>query len=192
MALPPLTIFDIETTGLDARKGHRLVEIGGVRFENSEILRDRTFSSFVNPEREIPFEARQVNKISDDMVKDAPRIEEVLPKFLEFAAGTALVAHNAAFDFSFLEAEKEYCWGYVELPECFCTMKMSQYLHPQDFRHSLDVLTRKFNLQSPTMRHRALDDAILAAEVLQKMLATGRIRSLEDLRKCATVKQLVK
>jgi DNA polymerase-3 subunit alpha (Gram-positive type) len=146
----------------------------------------------VNPERDIPFEARQVNKIGDDDVKNAPTIDSVLPKFLEFAAGTVLIAHNADFDFGFLDHEKEYCWGYIELPECFCTMKLSQNLYPQEFRHNLDILCRKFNLTMPVDRHRALDDAILAAQVLQKMLETGKVQSVEDLRKRAGVKQLVK
>ncbi len=190
MQLPPLTVFDIETTGLDARKGHRLIEIAGVRVEDGKIVREKTFSSFVNPEREIPFEARQINKISDEMVKDAPRIEDVLPRFLEFAQGTILVAHNAAFDYSFLVAEKEFCWGFVELPECLCTMKMSQFVHPNDFRHSLDILTRKFNLAMPSMRHRALDDALLAAEILMKMLEAGKLTSFEQIRKCSSLQIL--
>ena len=116
--LPPITVFDIETTGLDPRRGHRIVEIAGVRLENGQVLRERTFSSFVNPERDIPFEARQVNKIRDEDVQGAPTIDAVLPQFLEFASGSLLLAHNANFDFGFLTNEKEYCWGYVELPEC--------------------------------------------------------------------------
>jgi DNA polymerase-3 subunit epsilon len=117
----------------------------------------------VNPEREIPFEARQVNKISDEDVKNAPTIDAVLPQFLEFAKGSLLFAHNAAFDFGFLDSEKQYCWGYVDLPECHCTMRLSQSLYPTEFRHSLDVLSKKFSLTvMPGMRHRALADAILA------------------------------
>ena len=187
--LPPITVFDLETTGLDPRKGHRIIEIAGVRFENG-MLTDHTFASFVNPEREIPFEARQVNKISDADVADAPTIETVLPKFLEFAAGTVLVAHNAMFDYGFLMTEKEYCWGYVDLPECLCTMKLSQSLNPHEFRHNLDVLCRKYALDMPTMRHRALDDAILAAHLLQKMIEAGKIQTIEQLRKRASINQL--
>jgi DNA polymerase-3 subunit epsilon len=190
--LPPLTVFDIETTGLDPKRGHRIVEIAGVRLENGKLVREQTFSSFVNPEREIPFEARQVNKISDDDVRNAPTIDAVLPDFLQFASGSLLVAHNANFDFSFLENEKEYCWGYVDLPECLCTMRLSQALYPQEFRHSLDVLCRRYQLTMPTDRHRALSDAILAAEALQKMLELGRCRGMEDLRKMAGLKNLVK
>jgi DNA polymerase III epsilon subunit family exonuclease len=145
----------------------------------------------VNPEREIPFEAKQINKISDDDVRDAPTIDAVLPKFLDFAKGSILLAHNAAFDSGFLEVEKEYCWGYVELPEILCTMRLSQNLHPHEFRHNLDILARKFSLALPEGRHRALADTVLASQVLLKMLETGKIASIEKLRKLASLKQLV-
>ncbi|MDO8648518.1 MAG: 3'-5' exonuclease [Candidatus Peregrinibacteria bacterium] len=190
--LPPLTVFDLETTGLDPKKGHRIIEIAGVRIEDGKVLTERTFVSFVNPEREIPWEAKQVNKITDEEVQHAPTIDVVLPKFLEFSQGSALIAHNATFDMSFLEREKEYCWGYVDLPECFCTMRLSQSLNPTEFRHSLDILCRKFGLTVPDERHRALADALLAAEAFLKMTETGKVRSMEDLRKFAGVKQLVK
>lgn len=190
MALPALTIFDIETTGLDPKKGHRLIEIAGIRMENGIILRDRTFTSFVNPERDIPWEARQVNKITDEMVKNAPTIEEVLPQFLEFAAGTTLIAHNASFDYGFLQNEKQYCWGYVDLPPCLCTMRLSQSLFPREFRHSLDVLIRKFNLPTPANRHRALDDAIIAAEALLKLVEQGNVTSSDEFRRRASLQSL--
>lgn len=183
--LPPLTIFDVETTGLDPRRGHRIIEIAGVRIEHGIIQRDSAFVSLVNPEREIPWDAKQVHKISDEEVKNAPRIEEVLPQFLEFARGSFLVAHNAQFDMSFLRAEKEFCWGYVELPECLCTMRLSQCLYPTEFRHSLDVLCKRYALTIPDTRHRALADVLLTAEALLKMVDAGGIRSLDELRKKA-------
>lgn len=187
--LPPLTVFDIETTGLDPKSGHRIIEIAGVRIENGTIL-ERPFLSFVNPEREIPLAARQVNKISDEDVKNAPGIEVVLPEFLEFAKGSILVAHNASFDFSFLEVAKEMCWGYIELPECLCTMRLSQSLYPKDFRHNLDIISKKFGFELPAGRHRALDDAELTAKVLLKMLGESHISSIDELRKKANIKQM--
>ena len=188
--LPPLTVFDLETTGLDPKKGHRIIEIAAVRIENGIILKDSPFVSFVNPEREIPWEARQVNKIADEDVKNAPTIEEVLPKFLAFAQGSVLIAHNADFDYSFLQNEKEFCWGYVELPECLCTLKLAQSLYPKDFRHSLNLLCHKFNLIYPDGRHRALADTILLSEALLKMIDDGKIMTMEGLRKRASLKEL--
>lgn len=188
--LPPLTIFDVETTGLDALRGHRIVEIAGMRMENGILQQESTFVSLVNPEREIPWDARQVNKIDEAAVKLAPTIDVVLPQFLEFAKGSILVAHNAQFDMSFLHAEKQFCWGYTDLPECLCTMMLSRSLYPADFRHSLDVLCKRFDLEMPLDRHRALADVTLTGLALQKMLQ--KVPSYEDLKKRASVRQLVK
>ena len=191
-SLPPFTFFDLETTGLDPKKGHRIVEIAGVRIEDGVIRKDSAFCSFVNPEREIPWEARQVNKISDEQVRGAQTIDVVLPQFLEFAKGSILVAHNASFDFGFLDAEKEYCWGYVELPECLCSLQLSRSLFPTEFRHSLDALCKKYCFVMPQERHRALADTILASEVLLKMIAQGGVRGMEELRRRAGMKQLAR
>lgn len=185
--LPPITVFDIETTGLDPRRGHRIIEIAGLRIENGDIDETRTFVSLVNPERGIPWEAKQVHKIKDEDVALAPGIEEVLPKFLEFTAGSVLVAHNAAFDMNFLTCEKDMCWGYVDLPECLCTMRLSQALFPQDFGHSLDAVARRLSLQLPKARHRALPDVMLTAHAFLIMIRRGGITTLEDLHAIAGV-----
>ncbi len=192
MALPALTIFDIETTGLDPRRGHRIIELAGVRIQNGVIVPEQTFLSFVNPERDIPFEAKQIHKISDEHVAHAPTIDVVLPQFLEFAHGSVLVAHNAQFDYGFLEAEKQFCWGYTDLPECLCSMRLSQNVFPTDFRHNLDVVCQRLGLTMQGDRHRALDDAMVTAQALLKMLEKGRITSLDELRKKAAIKQLAK
>ena len=188
--LPPITVFDVETTGLDPKRGHRIVEIAGVRVEGG-LLQDKAFVSFVNPDREIPWEAKQVHKISDEEVALAPKIETVLPQFLAFAQGSILFAHNAQFDMSFLEIEKQFCWGYVDLPECCCTMRLSQALYPREFRHNLDVLAKRFALTAPSDRHRALADATVTAQALVKMIEAGSIRSMDELRKKASLRQLV-
>lgn len=190
--LPPLTVFDVETTGLDPHKGHRIIEIAGIRVENGVIDETKSFVSFVNPERDIPWETKQIHKISDDDVRDAPTIDQVLPDFLKFAAGTTLVAHNAAFDMGFLQREKELCWGYVELPECICTMRLSQMLYPQEFRHNLDIITKRLALPVPEVRHRALPDVILTAQALLTMMNHGAIRSLEELKRHASIGTLAR
>lgn len=186
-SLPPITVFDVETTGLDPHKGHRIVEIAGVRIENGIILEDSAFTSFVNPERDIPWEAKQINHISDEDVRDAPTIMTVLPEFLEFAKGSILFAHNAQFDMGFLGCEKEFCWGYVELPECLCTMKLSQNLYPTAFRHNLDVLSERFQMPLPENRHRALPDVIQTAKILLKMIDQNKIMSMDELRRRARI-----
>ncbi|MDD5623688.1 MAG: 3'-5' exonuclease [Candidatus Peribacteraceae bacterium] len=187
---PTFTVFDTETTGLDPRRGHRIVEIAGVRVENGRILQESAFSHFVNPEREIPWEARQIHRIRDEDVLSAPTIDQVLPQFLAFAEHSILIAHNAEFDLGFLEVEKESCWGYVELPECLCTMKLSQALFPHEFRHSLDVVAQRLKLELPAERHRALPDVLLTAQALLRMMEIGQITSLEKLRSAAAIRTL--
>jgi DNA polymerase III epsilon subunit len=189
--LPVFTVFDVETTGLDPRRGHRIIEIAGVRIEGGAIQSESAFHTLVNPEREIPWDAKQVNKLNDDEVASAPTIDQVLPQFLSFAEGSTLVAHNADFDMGFLEKEKEYCWGYVELPECLCTMRLSQALFPREFRHGLDIVGHRLGLSLPQRRHRALPDVLLTAQVLLKLMETGSIASLDELRRKATLRKLV-
>ncbi len=187
--LPALTVFDTETTGLDPKKGHRIVEIAGVRIENG-IITEKTFSTFVNPERDIPLEAQRINHISNDDIKDAPSIMAVLPDFLEFSKGSILFAHNAAFDKGFLENEKDFCWGYVELPEILCTMRLSQSLFPTQFRHNLDILSQRFGIEFEGGRHRALPDVIQTAKILIKMLDHGKISSMDELRRRASIQAM--
>lgn len=190
--LPPFTVFDVETTGLDPKRGHRIVEIAGVRIENGIVQAETAFEAYVNPERLIPWEARQVNKIDDAMVANAPTIDHILPQFLSFAQGSTLLAHNANFDMGFLETEKEFCWGYVDLPECLCTLTLSRSLFPNEFRHNLDILALRCGLTLPTNRHRALPDVLLTAQAFLKMIEKGGIRSMDELRKRAALKQLAK
>ena len=178
---PTFTIFDTETTGLDPQKGHKIIEIAGVKFKNGTIS-EESFVSLVNPERDIPYEAKQVNKIEEEDVKNAPTIDLVLPQFLDFAKDTILIAHNARFDMGFLEHEKQHCWGYVELPECLCTMELSKSLYPTEFRHNLDVLARRFDLEIPESRHRALSDVMLTAKALERMIEEHSIQDVNDLR----------
>lgn len=185
--LPPLTVFDVETTGLDPRRGHKIIEIAGIRIEGGEIDETKSFVSLVNPERSIPWEAKQVNKISDEAVRNAPGIEEVLPKFLAFSEGSILVAHNATFDMGFMEVEKELCWGYIDLPDCLCTMRLSRALFPTEFGHSLDAVSRRLGLTIPQTRHRALPDVLLTAHALIKMIELGEIHSMEDLQEICGV-----
>ena len=190
--LPPFTVFDVETTGLDPKRGHRIVEIAGVRIENGIIQAEMAFEAYVNPERLIPWEARQVNNIDDATVAGAKTIDQVLPQFLTFAEGSLLLAHNADFDMGFLRAEKEFCWGYVELPECLCTLHLSRSLFPQEFRHNLDVMALRCGLTLPTDRHRALPDVLLTAQAFLRMIEKGNIRSIDELRKRAALKTMVK
>lgn len=178
-----VTVFDIETTGLNVRNGDRIVEIAGIRIECGRLEESKTFSSLINPRREIPIEATRVNGITQKDVAGAGAIEDVLPDFLRFTEGSVLVAHNAEFDCSFLNAEKETCWGYVEIPECFCTRNLSRAVFPQEPRHDLTSVAIKLGIpHGGKERHRALADVILTAKVFLALLERGGIATIEELR----------
>jgi DNA polymerase III epsilon subunit-like protein len=134
------------------------------------------------------WEARRIHRIPEEELQCAPTITEALPKFLEFAQHSILVAHNAEFDMSFLETEKEFCWGYVEIPECLCTMCLSKAVFPHETCHTLDAVSRRLRLHPPDTRHRALSDALLTAETFLQLLQRGALRSLEELRAKANPK----
>lgn len=188
--LPSFTVFDVETTGLDPLRGHKIIELAAVRIENGKISKDGPFNSLVNPERTIPPEAAQVNRIKDEDVKGAPTIDHVLPMFLDFATDSLLVAHNANFDMGFLNIEKELCWGFIELPECLCTMRLSQAIFPTEFRHNLEVVAMRLEIELPPQRHRALPDVLLTADALIKMIEIGKISTMEELRAKAGTRQM--
>lgn len=181
------TVFDTETTGLDPLRGDKIVEIAAVKVVDGKILEEETFVSLVNPERSIPWEAKQVHNISDEDVQNERTIDLVLPEFLEFVGNSTLVAHNAKFDMGFLNVEKECCWGYIDLPECICTMQLSRHVFPLEFRHNLDVLTQRLQLQIPQNRHRALPDVLVTAQALLQLLERSGIAELRDLQKIASV-----
>ena len=144
-------VFDIETTGFSALTC-RIIEIGAVKVEKGQIT-DR-FSTFVNPEVPIPFRIEQLTSINDSMVLDAPVIEEVLPKFLEFCEGCVMVAHNADFDMSFII---ENCkrqgisddFTYVD------TVGMARFLLPALNRFKLDTVAKAVGV-SLDHHHRAV------------------------------------
>lgn len=180
------TIFDTETTGLSAKKGDKMIEIAAIQMRGGEIIAGKTFESFINPGRTIPFESTAVNKITDSMVVDAPRIETVLPQFMDFVGDSILVAHNAEFDMSFLGEELFMTNPFAQPPEAFCTKLISRRLHPEEKFHNLDTLTYRYGLAAPKEgRHRALADVLMLAEVFKKLLEEARVSTVADLRRLA-------
>ena len=159
-------VFDIETTGLSMKKC-KIIEIGAVRVdaEGNELGR---FSEFVNPEEPIPYEIELLTSINDQMVMGAPTIDVILPKFLEFAKGAILVAHNATFDTGFIQ---EFC-DRLGLPYPFSaldTMTLSYVLLPQLGRYNLDRLCKHFGVVN-AHHHRACDDADVTAKIFVRLL----------------------
>ncbi len=169
-------VFDLETTGLSAVH-NQIIEIGAVKVEQGKI-RER-FSTFVNPKVPIPFEIEQLTGISDEMVLNAPVIEDILPDFLKFCEGCVLIAHNASFDAGFIE---ENCkrQGIVTDFTVGDTVSMARILLPTLSKFKLDHVAKA--LQIPLENHhRAVDDAACTAEIFLKFIEMLKARDITDL-----------
>jgi len=147
-------VFDVETTGLYS-DNDVIIEIGAVKIENNEIV--DSFSSFVNPKRNIPNEIQKLTGISNGMVATAPSEGDVIPKFIEFAKGSVLVAHNANFDMGFLNKAANRCKIDIDFPY-LDTIQIAKRLTPEKRVFKLDKLCKDFNIVLRS-HHRAKDDA---------------------------------
>ncbi|MCR4781953.1 MAG: PolC-type DNA polymerase III [Lachnospiraceae bacterium] len=169
-------VFDLETTGFNSDKD-KIIEIGAVRFEGGNIT-DR-FSEFVNPNQPIPYRITELTSIDDSMVKDAPPIEEILPRFIEFCEGAVTVAHNAEFDMSFI---RSYCKKLgLECPETYMdTVEMARMALPNLSNYKLDRVAKALNV-SLENHHRAVDDAECTAHIFEKLCEDFKNRGLYSL-----------
>lgn len=174
-------VFDLETTGFSA-KSDKIIEIGAVKVTNGKIV-DR-FSTFVNPERPIPFRIEKLTSINDNMVINQPTIDEILPKFMEFCKGAIMVAHNADFDMSFIahnckEMGLECDFTIVD------TVAMARYLVVGLGKYKLNNVAKALGI-ALDHHHRAVDDAECTALIflkLCKMLEERGIDNLDDVNK---------
>ncbi len=172
-------VFDTETTGLRPSQGDEIIAIGAVRIVNGRILTGETFSRLVNPKRPVPAESVQFHGITDAVVADAPPIEVVLPQFKAFAADSALVAHNAAFDLKFLKLKEELCGvRFDNVP--LDTLLISAFLFPEFTDHSLDALADRLRIEI-SGRHTALGDAMVTAAVFVRLLELLEGRNITTL-----------
>ena len=169
-------VFDLETTGFSPSK-NQIIEIGAVKVVNGSIT--ERFSTFVNPKVPIPFEIEQLTSINDDMVLDAPTIDEILPKFMGFCQDAVMVAHNADFDMSFI---KHNCsaLGLDCEKTVLDTVALSRVLLPALNRFKLDTVAKALNV-SLAHHHRAVDDAACTAEIFVKLVEMLRDRGVETM-----------
>ena len=171
-------VFDLETTGFSPIKD-KIIEIGAVKVEHGEIT--EKFSTFVNPKIPIPFQITQLTSITDQMVMDAPDIENVLPHFLEFIGDAALVAHNASFDVSFIEQNCRY----QDIQPDFTsvdTVALARILLPTLSKFKLNVVANALHI-SLENHHRAVDDAGATAEIFVKFVEMLKDRGIRNLTK---------
>ena len=153
-------VFDIETTGFSPINDN-ITEIGAVLVENGVIVEN--FSTFVNPEMDIPYEVQGLTKITNEMVEDAPKIDEALKKFMEFAEGAVFVAHNADFDTGFI-SEKCKLVGIEYNHSKVDTLMLSRVLLNNMKKFTLDKVCKELNI-TLSGHHRAVNDAAATAEV---------------------------
>ena len=171
-------VLDTETTGLDPRSGHRLVEIACIEIEDL-LPTGRTFHRYVDPERDCDPEAEKVHGLTRSFLKGKPRFETLADEFLDFVAGAPLVAHNAAFDRGFINAELERA-GRETIPEprWTCTYVLAQKKFPGMY-NSLDALCKRFRISlAEREKHGALIDTRLLSMVYLE-LHGGKERGLD-------------
>jgi DNA polymerase-3 subunit epsilon len=174
-------VLDTETTGLEADRGHRIIEIGCVEMVNRRCT-GRVLHHYLNPERDIDVEAQKVHGISREQLLGKPRFAEIAGELLQFIVGSELIIHNAAFDTAFLDQEFGRLDGALQVrtsEQCqvLDTLLLARELHPGQ-RNSLDALCKRYKVDNSQRElHGALLDARLLADVYLAM--TGGQGALE-------------
>jgi DNA polymerase III subunit epsilon len=168
-------VFDTETTGLDPAQGDRIVEIGCIELIN-RVETGRTFHAYFNPQMAMPSIAEQVHGLSDIFLSDKPMFEDRVEDLLDFLDDSPLIAHNAMFDFGFLNAELGNCGRlHIPLSRMIDTLAISKSRHP-GAKHSLDALCSRYGVdRSHRVNHGALLDAALLSQVYVELTGGRQI-----------------
>ncbi len=184
-------VLDTETTGLDPREGHRIVEIGAVELVN-KVATGRTYHQFINPERAMPEDAFKIHGIGDDQLVDKPVFAAIAEPFLAFIGDDPLVIHNATFDLRFLNHElARLKKPLLSRERAVDTLQRAQQRFPGS-PNNLDALCRRFEVDtSARVKHGALLDCELLAEVYLH-LCGGRQVGLDLAVRAAAVKRVAR
>ena len=168
-------VFDTETTGLSPAGGDRIVEIGCIEMIN-RCETGREFHAYFHPDRDMPREAEAVHGLSEIFLSDKPRFHERADDLIAFIGDAPLIAHNAGFDFGFLNAELAKCGrDPVCMSRMICTLVLARGKHP-GAKHSLDALCTRFGVdRSHRVKHGALLDAQLLAQVYVELTGGRQI-----------------
>lgn len=158
--------LDTETTGIDTRDDHRIIEIGCVELINRRVT-GNNFHIYLQPDRAIDEEAMQVHGITPEFLADKPRFPDIAADLIEYLRGAELVIHNAAFDVGFLNHEfsklnNELAIKTQDICSVLDTLELARNMHPGQ-RNSLDALCRRYDINNA---HRTLHGALLDAEIL--------------------------
>ena len=165
-----MIVFDLETTGLKPST-EEITEIAAVLVRDGQII--DSFQTYVNPHKPIPAEITELTGISDETVRDAPDLADAVPRFLEFAGERPLIAHNAGFDMSFLNAATKRL-GIERAFTSIDTLEMSRILLPHLGKHKLNVLAKELAV-GPFEHHRASEDATVLARIWIKLVDKMRV-----------------
>jgi DNA polymerase-3 subunit epsilon len=158
-------VFDTETTGLDPFQGDRLVEIGCIELVNG-FLTGQSFHAYINPERDMPPAAFEVHGLSAEFLKDKPLFADICEELLAFVGDAPLIAHNAMFDFGFINAELDRCKrALVARERIVDTLMLARRKHPNGPNRLDDLCVRYGIDNSRRTKHGALLDAEILAEV---------------------------
>lgn len=172
-------VLDTETTGLNHKEGHRIIEIGCVELVNRR-LTDRQFHMYINPQRLVDEGAMEVHGITNEFLQDKPLFKDIAQDFVDFIQGAELVIHNAPFDVGFMDSEfgrlKPASKRTTEMCSVFDSLVYARKKHPGQ-RNSLDALCKRYGIDNS---HRDLHGALLDAEILSEvyLLMTGEQLSL--------------
>ena len=172
--LGKIIVLDIETTGLNSKKD-KIIEIGAVLLEDRKII--NTYQTLINPEIKIKKEITELTGISNDDIKNAPKIEDEIHNFMEFIKTYPLVAHNATFDINFIEREVKI-QGYTLDNNIIDTLQLSRRFNYSLSNHRLDTVANHFGIEMENY-HRALDDAITTSKVLYSIVDLMKEREVE-------------
>ena len=158
-------VVDVETTGLDFRK-EKIIELAAVKLVDGEIT-DK-FESLVNPMQFIRNSSINIHGITEEMILEAPTIEEVLPLFLDFIEDKPIIGHNVIFDFTFINHASLNVFGKEIINRKIDTLHMYKETFPQEHSHGLSSLLKRFNVEVDTS-HRAMADAYGLAQVYPRL-----------------------
>ncbi|HEB92810.1 MAG TPA: DNA polymerase III subunit epsilon [Gammaproteobacteria bacterium] len=164
-------VLDTETTGLEPKQGHRIIEIGGVELVNRRLTGNH-YHQYLQPDREIDEGAIEVHGISNEFLADKPRFADVVTDFLDFVRGAELVIHNAPFDVGFINHELALLSDDGGRIEDLCgildTLSLARQMHPGQ-KNNLDALCRRYGIDNA---HRELHGALLDSEILADVYLT--------------------
>ena len=162
--------LDTETTGLDPKDGHKIIEIACFELIN-KVKTGKVFHSFVNPLRDVPHEAFRIHGISTEFLKDKPTFDLIADKFLDFIGDDVLVIHNASFDIKFLNFELNFLRKKtLEMSRVVDSLMLARKKFPGG-QNSLDALCKRFNLDlSKREKHGAMIDTELLCDVYIELM----------------------